>query len=110
MNDAHWGLIYDSELPAGLKIGDLLAGYVRRIRPDGKLDLALGQAGYRRIGPLTDQIIAILQAKGGRLPYHDNSLPEEIREVFGMSKKLLSRPSVYSSVSGGFISNLMVFG
>jgi predicted RNA-binding protein (virulence factor B family) len=87
VNDAHWGLIYDSELPAGLKIGDLLAGYVRRIRPDGKLDLALGQAGYRRIGPLTDQIIAILQAKGGRLPYHDNSLPEEIREVFGMSKK-----------------------
>jgi predicted RNA-binding protein (virulence factor B family) len=49
--------------------------------------LALGQAGYRRIGPLTDQIIAILQAKGGRLPYHDNILPEEIREVFGMSKK-----------------------
>ena len=87
VNDAHWGLIYDLELPAGLKIGDLLAGYVRRIRPDGKLDLALGQAGYRRIGPLTDQIIAILQAKGGRLPYHDNSLPEEIREVFGMSKK-----------------------
>ncbi|MEI6105834.1 MAG: S1-like domain-containing RNA-binding protein [Opitutae bacterium] len=87
VNNAHWGLIYDSDLTAPLKVGQLLAGYVRSVRPDGKLDLALGQAGYRRIGPYTEQIMAILQAKGGHLPYHDNSLPEEIRDVFGMSKK-----------------------
>lgn len=87
VNDAHWGLIYDNDLTAPLKVGQVVAGYVRTIRPDGKLDLALGQAGYRRIGPFTEQILQILQAKGGRLPYHDNSLPEEIRQVFGMSKK-----------------------
>jgi predicted RNA-binding protein (virulence factor B family) len=34
-----------------------------------------------------EQIMEQLQAKGGRLPFHDNSLPEEIRENFGMSKK-----------------------
>jgi predicted RNA-binding protein (virulence factor B family) len=62
-------------------------GYVRAIRPDGKLDLALGQAGHRRIGPMSEQVLAILTEKGGKLPYHDNSIPEEIREVFGMSKK-----------------------
>ena len=87
VNDAHRGLLYDTDVPAPLKVGQLVEGYVRSVRPDGKLDLALGRAGYRRIGPLTEQILAALAAKGGRLPYHDNSLPEEIREAFGVSKK-----------------------
>lgn len=87
VNNAHRGLIYHTDVTGTLKVGQQVEGYVRTIRPDGKLDVALGQAGYRRIGPLMDQIIEILTAKGGRLPYHDNSLPEEIREVFGMSKK-----------------------
>ena len=87
VNHAHRGLIYHTDVTGTLKIGQEVEGYVRTIRPDGKLDLALGKAGYRRIGPLMDHIIEILTAKGGRLPYHDNSLPEEIRQVFGMSKK-----------------------
>ena len=36
---------------------------------------------------MAEQVMKVLQEKGGRLPYHDNSIPEEIREVFGMSKK-----------------------
>jgi len=87
VNNAHRGLIYHTDVTGTLKVGQQVEGYVRTIRPDGKLDLALGQAGYRRIGPLMDQIVEILTAKGGSLPYHDNSMPEEIRDVFGMSKK-----------------------
>ena len=88
VNNAHRGLIYHTDIPHGtLKIGQWIPGYIRSIRPDGKLDLAIGQAGHRRIGPMSDQVMAILTEKGGYLPYHDNSLPEKIREVFGMSKK-----------------------
>ena len=29
----------------------------------------------------------MLTAGGGRLPFHDDSTPEEIRAAFGMSKK-----------------------
>lgn len=87
VNNAHRGLLYHTDLPGPLKIGQLVEGYVRAIRPDGKLDLALGKAGYRRIAALTDQILAALEAKGGRLPYNDNSIPEEIRDAFGVSKK-----------------------
>jgi hypothetical protein len=88
VNNAHRGLIYHTDIPNGsLKIGQWVQGYVRSIRPDGKLDLALGQAGHRRIGPMSEQVMKILTEKGGFLPYHDNSLPEEIRDVFGMSKK-----------------------
>ncbi len=87
VNNAHRGLIYHTDIVGKLKVGDVVQGYVRAIRPDGKLDLALGQAGHRRIGPMSEQVLAILTEKGGRLPYHDNSIPEEIRDVFGMSKK-----------------------
>ncbi len=87
VNDAHRGLLYHTDVPGTLEVGQQVEGYVRSVRPDGKLDLATGRAGYRRIAPLTTQIIAALTAQGGRLPYHDNSPPEKIRAVFGVSKK-----------------------
>lgn len=87
VNHAHRGLIYHTEVPAPLKVGQVVDGYVRAIRPDGKLDLALGHAGYRRIAQVTDTVLEKLKAAGGSMPYHDNSLPEEIRDVFGVSKK-----------------------
>jgi len=87
VNNAHRGLIYNTEITGPLKVGDVVQGYVRAIRPDGKLDLALGVAGHRRIGPMSEQVLTVLTEKGGKLPYGDDSIPEEIREVFGMSKK-----------------------
>jgi predicted RNA-binding protein (virulence factor B family) len=87
VNDAHRGLLYNTDLSGPLKIGERIEGYVRAIRPDGKIDLAPGRAGYRRIGEVSEKVIAVLTAGGGHLPYHDNSSPEEIREAFGVSNK-----------------------
>lgn len=87
INHAHRGLLYHTDVVTPLAIGDWVDGYVRAIRPDGKIDLALGKAGYRRIAAVTDQIIAKLEESGGELPYGDNSIPEEIRDAFGVSKK-----------------------
>lgn len=87
INHAHRGLIYNTELTSPLKVGEVVEGYVRSIRPDGKLDIALGRAGYRRIADASTTVLEKLQAAGGRLPFHDNSLPEEIRDAFGLSKK-----------------------
>lgn len=84
---AHRGLLYRSELAGPLSVGQPLDGYVRAVRPDGKIDVALDRAGYRRIEPLTGQILEALKANGGALPLHDNSPPEEIRAMLGISKK-----------------------
>ena len=84
---AHRGLLYHSDLANPLTAGQPLEGFVRAVRPDGKIDVSLDRAGYRRIAPLTEQIVEALQESGGSLPYHDNSTPEEIRAVFGVSKK-----------------------
>lgn len=88
VNDTHRGLLYHTDVQGTLEVGQIVEGYIRSVRPDGKLDLATGRAGYRRIAPLTEQLVeALTAAKGGRLPFHDNSPPEVIRARFGVSKK-----------------------
>jgi len=83
----HRGLLYRTDLATPLKIGQSLKGFIRTIRPDGKIDLSLQPAGYRRIASVTDQILEKLRAAGGQLPFHDGSSPDEIRAAFGISKK-----------------------
>ena len=87
VESAHWGLLYKTDLGSPLSIGQEIEGYVRAIRPDAKIDLSLDPAGYARIAPLTEQILAALKASGGRLEFGDHSAPEEIRAKFGVSKK-----------------------
>ncbi|HEY1082542.1 MAG TPA: S1-like domain-containing RNA-binding protein [Prosthecobacter sp.] len=83
----HQGLLYHSQIGARLQIGQQLKGFVSGLRPGGKLDLTLDAQGYKRVAPLTDQIFQALKAKGGALPYDDESSPEEIRRQFDCSKK-----------------------
>jgi hypothetical protein len=84
---AHYGLLYRNELPEPLTIGQKLDGYIRLVRPDGKIDLTLNASGYRRVAPLKEQVLEALAARGGTLPYGDGSSPQEIRGAFGVSKK-----------------------
>ncbi|HEU5079057.1 MAG TPA: S1-like domain-containing RNA-binding protein [Opitutaceae bacterium] len=87
VNHLHRGLLYRNDIPGELAVGQALDGFVRVVRPDGKIDLGLDRVGYRRIGPLSEQIIESLKAAGGRMPFNDESTPEEIRAAFGVSKK-----------------------
>ncbi len=87
INHTHHGLLYHSDLARPLVVGQTVDGFIRTVRPDGKIDLSLDPVGYRRIAPLTEQILEKLRASGGRLPFHDKSTPEEISTAFGVSKK-----------------------
>jgi predicted RNA-binding protein (virulence factor B family) len=85
--DAHMGLLYHNDLPGPLKVGQKIDGYIRSVRPDGKIDLTINPAGYEKVAPLKEQVLEALAAKGGSLPLNDASTPEEIRNAFGVSKK-----------------------
>jgi len=83
----HAGLLYHDSISVPVAIGQTLRGFVRAVRPDGKIDLSLDQAGYRRVAPLARRIVQALQQSGGRLGLDDDTPPEKIREAFGASKK-----------------------
>lgn len=87
VENAHRALLYKSDLGQPLSLGATFQGYVRRVREDGKIDVALDRAGHRRIASYTDTILEKLKSSSGRLPLHDGSSPEEIRATVGMSKK-----------------------
>lgn len=87
VNKKHKGLIYKDNIFTDLSIGDKLKGVVKKIRQGNKLDIALGQVGYRNIEPNADRIMAELADNSGYLNLTDKSNPETIKEVLQMSKK-----------------------
>lgn len=84
---AHLGLLYHNELPAPIEIGERFKGFIKTVRPDGKIDLSLNPAGYKRVNTLKEHILEKLIQAGGKLPYSDSSTPDQIWNVFGCSKK-----------------------
>jgi predicted RNA-binding protein (virulence factor B family) len=87
VENKHRGLLYKSGLAAALKIGQKIKGFVRTVRAGGKIDLSLDASGYKRVAPLTLQIIDALERNGGRLAFDDDSTPAAIRQTFSVSKK-----------------------
>ncbi len=86
VNNAHRGLLYHDNLSAPLEVGQKMKAFVRTVRAGGKIDLRLDASGYKRVAPLKDQIITALEKNAGHLNFDDNSSPESIRRIFGVSK------------------------
>jgi predicted RNA-binding protein (virulence factor B family) len=87
VENAHRGLLYHDNLAAPLVTGQKLKGFVRTVRPGGKIDLRLDASGYKRVAALTDQIVQALENNACHLAFDDDSSPEAIRQKFGVSKK-----------------------
>ncbi len=87
VENAHLGLLYRDNLTTPLQIGQRVSAFVRNIRPNDQIDLSLDAAGYKRVAPLTDEIVKALEANGGKLDFDDDSSPEAIRQKFSVSKK-----------------------
>lgn len=87
INNVHTGVLYYDEVFGDLKPGDKLTGFIKKIRPENKIDVGAGVRGYARVENETDKILRMLQENNGYLPYHDKSDADEIYRVFSMSKK-----------------------
>lgn len=87
INKKHLGLIFKDEIFQDMSVGDRLKGYIKKIRPDNKIDVVLGQIGYRNIEPNADAIMIELRDNSGYLKLTDKSDPEDIKTVLQMSKK-----------------------
>ncbi len=87
INNTHWGVLYTNEVFQPLKSGQVIKGYIKKVRDDNKIDLSLHKPGYERVDDVTEIILNILKQKGGFLPVTDKSTPEAIYKMFGVSKK-----------------------
>lgn len=87
VNKMHLGLIYKDQIFKDISVGDKLKGIIKKIRPGNKLDITLGQIGYRNIEPNAERILQELQDNSGYINLTDKSSPEAIKDQLQMSKK-----------------------
>ena len=87
INNERWGMVFHNEVFQALERGQKLKGYIKAVRPDGRIDLALQKPGYERVTQLTDVILDKLKSNDGFLPATAKTPPEQINAWFGVSKK-----------------------
>lgn len=87
IGNERWGMIFHNEVFQPLVRGQRLKGYIKQVRPDGRIDLCLQKPGYEKVTNLTDDILRKLKEQGGFLPITDKTPPGEIYSLFGVSKK-----------------------
>ena len=86
------GLLYHNEVFRPLSYGDTLKAYVKKVRPDGLVDLVLQNAGRQHTEDFAVTLLKALQDKANHfIALNDNSAPEDIYNYFGVSKKTFKR-------------------
>jgi len=83
----YWGLVHKNEVFGVLPRGHRQTGYVKALRADRKLNIALSAPGHAKVDAAAETILKVLQRKGGSLAVGDKTAPEEIYRLFGMSKR-----------------------
>ena len=91
IENKYGALLYDSQVFKDIHTGDKVEAYITKIRPDGKIDIALQQSGRQHTEDFAEKLLHYLQYRGGRCRLGDKSSAEEIKEQFGVSKKTYKR-------------------
>jgi len=86
------GMLFSNEIFEELRIGDRKKVYIKNVRKDYKLDLSLQPIGKQaKISEAEGTILQLLKEADGSLPFTYKSDAEDIKKVFGMSKKNFKR-------------------
>jgi predicted RNA-binding protein (virulence factor B family) len=83
------GLLPKDE-PHTLGRGDAASFRITNILPDGKLELSLRAHAHEQLADDAEHVLATLR-RPGTPPVGDRSEPEQLRELFGLSKKAFKR-------------------
>lgn len=90
VNHSHWGVLYRGDVFQRLSFGQYKKGFIKQVRPDGKIDLTL-QGGQETRDKYAKIVENYLNKHNGFSPINDKSDPELIYQTFGMSKAAFKR-------------------
>lgn len=91
VDHSHLGQLYANETFRRLHYGERVPGYVKRVRADGKLDLALELPTPGDRERLGQAILEHLRQNRGISTLTDRSPPDDIYRTFGVSKARYKR-------------------
>ncbi len=87
IDSSHVGVLYTNEVFKNLQIGQRVDVYIKKVRDDLKIDLSLTPISVERFDEFSEMVLQQLEKSNGFIKVSDNSPPEKIYELFGMSKK-----------------------
>jgi len=87
VDNLYEGLIYKNEVFEPLNTGDKKQAFIKTVREDGKLDISLQKIGAKNDADILDKVLEVLEKNSGFVELNSKSDPEDIKEIFGMSKK-----------------------
>lgn len=85
------GLIPTKELYGHYKCGDKVEVRIKKVKPDGKLELSLRKQTFNQMDDDAKVIFEKMTANGGKLRLNDDSRPEDINAQLSMSKAAFKR-------------------
>lgn len=87
-NKEFMGILYRDQVFQKLQKGDVVNGFVNKIREDGKIDFSMRQSGFSGVVSQKDRVFEILAAApDGKMMINSKTPPSKIYELFNMSKK-----------------------
>jgi predicted RNA-binding protein (virulence factor B family) len=87
INNSRRGMLYRNETFQPLSAGQRIRGFIKKVRPDGKIDLCLQKPGREKVDDVADKIMDALKKSKGFVSVTDKSPPDVIYRLFGASKK-----------------------
>ena len=87
----HRIFVHESEMKSEPRLGQDVQVRIIDVKEDGSLNGSLLPRKHERLGEDADKILAYLESVGGKMPFSDKSTPEEVQEMFGMSKGAFKR-------------------
>lgn len=83
--------VHNTEMEAEPRLGEEVEVRVIAVKEDGSLNGSLLPRKHERLGQDAEAVFEYLQSVGGKMPFGDKSAPEEITEMFHMSKGAFKR-------------------
>jgi uncharacterized protein len=91
VNGRFKGLVHQNDLSQPFLPGKTYKGWVKQVREDGGLGVAIRAPGFDGILEAKPKILEALKSNGGHLPLGDHSDANEIRDCLHMSKKTFKK-------------------
>lgn len=83
--------IHETERHEEPRLGEEKTVRIIDVKDDGTLNGSLLPRKQERLSDDADEIMRYLEESGGKMPFTDKSSPDEIQEIFGMSKAAFKR-------------------
>ena len=83
--------VHNSEMKAEPRLGQDVSVRIIDVKEDGSMNGSFLPRKHERLGEDAEKIFAYLESVGGKMPFGDKSSPEEVQEMFGMSKGAFKR-------------------